>query len=541
MKFPTQRLFQRRGAKTAVLLSVIFLGIAFGVWRYWHKPPQYKGIARLQVDLRNPEMLLSTRNLAQLPKDVAAAPALAGLVDEQLVFYYEEDEARLSLEGTLRRLAYEHNLDLQDRLLATLLSAPAEVAFWRSGKGRPEHFVATLERGILGKLAETFAKIALDDRQLKQAGKFSLGGDQITLYTLDYGGGRTLAFAGIGDRWVFLSDPSLALDAEGNPSADAAAILGGLLHGRHPWETKLPHATSAQHSFVIGRATLTLDYGHFLPALAGVRLDHDGTAWQASLRLDGATLQAGYDTAAIWRSVPIGAALCAALPVQWSAAAAPMETLIGTDPAIQPTLGALDPIAAVCWYADSRLSAPLFVARAAKDLPPQSAQLLARLAEKSWSASPEPGKSRDGERQLHIATVASRHGIRHANGEERSFPVALAQRDGLLLFSPDRRKVEAALAVAAKRAPALADEAGLRGPAWLVFDPKLVAQLVRAEIQEVLPADEESFFREIARNRLWPRLENWGKGHPAAVAVPTGTGADGFVSLSFKPLKEEPR
>ena len=539
MEFTPQGFFRRRNVRI-VLLGLLSLGIVFGAWRYWHTP-RYKGVARIQVDLRNPEMLLATRNLAQLPRDVAAASALSGLVDEQLVFHYEEDEARLSLDGTLRRLAYEHDLDLQDRFLSTLLAAPAEIAFWRSGKGRPEHFVATLERGILGRLTETFARIALDDRQLKQAGTFSLGGDKVTLYTLDYGGGRTLAFAGLGDRWVFLSDPRIALDAEGGLSADGASILGDMLHGHNPWQAKLPHAASAQHSFVIGRQALTLDYGRFLPALAGLRFDHDGSAWRASIRLDESKLPANPDLASIWRTIPLGAALCTALPVHWAAVAAPLETLIGADPAIRATLSALDPVTAVCWYPDSRLSAPLFVARASTTMPPETSSLLARLAEKSWSATAVPDEGRNGKGQLHVATVASRHGIRRSNGEERNFQLALAQQDGLLLFSPDRRKVEAALAVAAKRAPALGDETGLRGPAWLTFDPKLLAQMVRSEVQEVLPMDEESFFRDIARNRLWPRLENWGKGHPATVAVPASADRDGFVRLDFRPLKGEAR
>lgn len=540
MDTPSQASPRRRHAALILAAGLLSLGIGYAAYRYWHKPPQYKGVARLQVDLRKPEMLLATQNLAGLPKDIADIPALSGLVDEQLVFHYEEDEARLSLEGTLRRLAYEHDLDLQDRFLATLLAAPAEVAFWRSGKGRPEHFVAALERGTLGKLAETFAKISLDDRQLKLAGKFSFGRDETALYTLDWGGGRTLAFAGLGDRWVFLSDPQLVLDEEGKPSADGATILGDLLHGRHPWQSLLPHAEKANHSFVVGRQALTMDYGRFLPALAGLRLDHDGTAWQASLRLDNAALPNGYDATAIWRTLPLGAALCAALPVEWPTVAGPVEALIGADPAIRPTLAALDPIAAVCWYADSRLSAPLFVARAGKELPPQAGPILARVAETAWSAGAAADDARDGG-QLHAATVQSRHGLRQAGGGERAFPVALAQQGNLILFSPDRRKVEAALAVAAKRAPALGDEAGLNGSAWLTFDPALVAQLVRSEVQEVLPQDEESFFREVARNRLWPRLDAWGKGHPATVAIPANPGSDGFIPLQFKPLKGSPR
>jgi uncharacterized protein YfaA (DUF2138 family) len=150
---------RRRGLY--VFLGLLAIVLAFGAYRYWHKVPRYKGVSRLQVDLRQPEMLLATRNLAELPKDIAAAPILAGLVDEQLVFHYEEDEARLSIEGSLRRLAYEHKIGIEDRFLSMLLAGPAEIGIWRSGKGRPEHFVARLERGVLARLSEAFARMRL--------------------------------------------------------------------------------------------------------------------------------------------------------------------------------------------------------------------------------------------------------------------------------------------------------------------------------------------------------------------------------------------
>jgi uncharacterized protein YfaA (DUF2138 family) len=105
-----------------------------------------------------------------------------------------------------------------------------------------------------------------------------------------------------------------------------------------------------------------------------------------------------------------------------------------------------------------------------------------------------------------------------------------------LVFSPDQRQVGAVLAVASKRAAALGDLAGVQGPTWLVYSPKRLAQLVRSEVQEVLPADEESFFREVARNRLWPRLDAWGKTQQAAALVANTSSSDGFVSLDAKPL-----
>lgn len=496
--------------------------------------------SRLQVDLRKPDMLLATRNLAKLPKDIVAVPLLAGIVDQQLVFHYEEDEARLSIEGSLRRLAYEHQLAIEDRFRSALLAAPAEIGFWRSAKGRPEHFVARLERGVLGRLAEAFARIALNDEQLRQAGKFRLGSGEVTLYTPSYGGGRTLAFAGRGDRWVFLSSPDLAFDAAGELTVDARLVLGELLDGRHPWQAQLPPAAAAQHSLVIGGQALSMDYRRFLPAIAGLRFDYQDASWRASLRIE-QRQAASYDTATIWRAVPLGAAFCTALPVHWPAAGAALEGLLGKNPAIQGTLAALDPIAAVCWYADSRFAAPLFIARAAGELPAEAGPLLAELAEKSWSAGSSASNPDDGRGQLHVASVASRHGIRSPDDGERRFEVALARHEGWLFFSPDRRQVEAALDVAAKRAAALGDEQGLRGQAWLVLDPPLLARLLRSEVQEALPANEESLFREVARDRLWPRLDAWGQQQAATVAVPTDVAADGFVALEIRPLQGSPR
>jgi uncharacterized protein YfaA (DUF2138 family) len=144
---------------------------------------------------------------------------------------------------------------------------------------------------------------------------------------------------------------------------------------------------------------------------------------------------------AIWRAVPLGAAFCSALPVDWQAAAAPLVTLLGSNPAIPPTLAALDPIAAVCWYASSRLAAPLFIARTTGAMPPDAGQLLAQLAEKSWSASAAPAAGNDGESQVPCrhCGVAPRHsparrrrarlraGAGPARGADPLFPPTVAR------------------------------------------------------------------------------------------------------------------
>jgi uncharacterized protein YfaA (DUF2138 family) len=335
-----------------------------------------------------------------------------------------------------------------------------------------------------------------------------------------------------------MSDPSLALDTENKLTADAAEVLGALLRGKHPWQDKLPHSASAKHSFVIGRKALTLDYSRFLPALDGLRLNFDGKKWHPELRVDHKALPENYDLnaklSALWRALPADGALCAALPVNWNTAKDPLKELLQDEAGLQPTLDALGPVAAICWYAGSRLSAPLFVAIADRPLPPETSKIIASLAAKSWATA--GSLQAKGKEERYVATVASRHGIRREGSQERSFEPTLAKQGDMLIFSPDRRHVDATLAVAAKRATALGDGPGMQGPVWLVYNPKRVAQLTRAEVQEVLPADEESFFREVARYRLWPRLESWGQKQAATAWVGTKASTDGFVALEAKPV-----
>ena len=542
--------FQRHRTLYLSIVALLCLAAGWAAYRYFSME-RYTGTSRIRIDLRHPDMRLATRNLAELPKDVADTPMLRGLVDEALVFHYEEDETRLSLEGSLRRLAYEHKLELQDHLLSAMLDAPATIGLWRSGNGRPEHYVVALERSFLGKLVETVARIALDDRQLKQAGSFAIGRRTLPLLTLDLGGGRTLAFVAAGDRWVFLSNPALVLDANNQMTADGADILDQLLDGDDPWRKELPASASAKHSFVVGAKALTLNYAHFLPALQGLRFDHDGKAWHPELRLDpnalpgNDALKESFDT--LWRAVPAGAAACAAVPVNWTQATAPVKALVVGDAvnekAVVATIGALDPLGAVCWFSDSRFNAPLFVARTRGEWPAETVQVLAAVADSAWSAQTgdeekvEVTDNAAGEAQRFAASVPSLHGLRDKNAGEPGFEPTLARHGKTLYFSPDRRNVDAALAVADKQAMALGDLGALQGKSvWLFYDPQRLGRLTRAEVQNVLPSDDESFFREVARQRLWPRLDAWGQRQKAAAWVAGQAAGEGFVALDVVPV-----
>ena len=542
MNLPTKTANRRRKFFIFALLGFAFAGSLLALYRYQKVPPQYhyEASSTLAIDLSSPDTLLLTQNLSQLPKDVTTAPILSGLVDEALVFHYEENEERLSIEGSLRRIAFEHKLEWQDRFLSTLFDAPAEIAFWQSKKGRPDYFVAQLERGTLGKLTEALAKIALDDTQLQKAAELKLEGKTIPLYALRYAGGRSLIFAGHGDQWLALSHPGMVFNSKGELTADAKVILGALLQGKRPWQDKLPATASAKHSALIGSKAITLGYEHFLSGVGGLRFDFQNKKWSSALRLmppDGIS----YQPDAIWRLAPLGAALCVALPVNWAATTEPLTTLTGEAENVKAVLASLDPVAAACWYPDSRLAAPLFIARAKAALPPQTAQFIDAVASKAWRASIAPKPEEGGNATRFSLNLPSQHGLFSKQDKARSFPVSLAYQGTSIYFSPDQSLVEAALNVPKKLAPALADEVGLKKSAlaWLVLDPAAMAKLVRAEVQEALPANDESFFREVAQKELWPRLEAWSKQQKAFALVPGKNERSGFVALNAQPLKSQ--
>ena len=72
----------------------------------------------LGLDLARPDVLIESASLGRLPKDVLKVPLLRDTLTEDLVFYYENNADRLGLTGSLRRIIYEHDLQLR-------LAAPA--------------------------------------------------------------------------------------------------------------------------------------------------------------------------------------------------------------------------------------------------------------------------------------------------------------------------------------------------------------------------------------------------------------------------------
>src|SRR5512147_829100 len=100
----------RRRPLVATVGVLLLLGVALHVYRSVGRADYSGPIASLSLDLEHPDVFVRTRSLSQLPRDLLKVPLARDLLSEDFVFYYEDDPDRLGLEGSLRRIAYEHDL-----------------------------------------------------------------------------------------------------------------------------------------------------------------------------------------------------------------------------------------------------------------------------------------------------------------------------------------------------------------------------------------------------------------------------------------------
>jgi len=523
----------------ALLLPVSALVIAGWLhFRAPSAPPALSVRSALELDLARPDALIETAALANLPRDLLAVPLLRDTLTEDFVYYYEHNADRLGLAGSLRRIAYEHDLELRDSLIRELLDQPGEVALWRGADGRFGHALMLLQRGALAQLLQPLATVALDDSQLREVGALPFGDDAIPLYRLRYNHQRTLLFAMHGDRMLVLTSPGMLLDEdsnEGRPAGDAAESMVALLTGDSPFARRFglePRAST--HRVTVAAEPLSFGYGRFAPAIRGLGFEFDDEGWRTRMAVDG-RLTADMDFAPLWKAMPIGASACAAAPVSRPALAPLIERLVNDATLAASLRGRIGGSSAACWYGRSRLHTPLLVTRVQDAGEGLDAALDAAFTQMVGAL--EPGlddarfevtttAGRDGPRWQRV--VGSNFGIHPAATLDTPdaltashyFRVTLARHGDTLLFSLDDRLVDSALATLDRRFPPLADQLPRNGhvPAYLA--PASLAQLLESEVMTSLPADIEPVFRNAAERSLLPKLRALGSHRQYALSLP---------------------
>jgi uncharacterized protein YfaA (DUF2138 family) len=541
---------RKKAALTAVVV-VIGLIASQAIWRPFSGKVAFRS-HQVAIDIRYPDAIIDSSALSRLPRDMIRVPLLQTLLTRDFVDYYETNSTRLSADGALRRLAFEHDLDWRDELIKRVFDEPSRVLLWRSPDGRLGYWMMTMRRNGLAKLMQAAGNVAASDSQFNQVG--TLPGD-VPVYALKLAVGRTLLFAAKGERLVVVSEPGILLDTAGNVVGERAGALATMLDdgGKHATRAYLVDDAPAQangHRLIVSVNFLSFGYQTFFPGLNALRFDFAGSGsgsgpdagsdgggtWSTAVLVDPARLPQHWDGTSLWRALPANAAACASLPVDWNNAAGLLEKLgEGPQAASKVLRERLTGPIGVCWYAKSTLAAPVFVAR----LKPESAKDAAELAQiKDALASAftniigsyeAKAGSESGYRRLPVQTreiasgvtlwtraVSARSGTAQTADSPyatqlsapRYFPVTLALANGYLVFSPDARLVDDTLAVLDKRYPAIADTLPPQRLSTTVAAvmPATAAALVEREAGRALPADQEAILRNAASTHLLPKL-----------------------------------
>ncbi|MBK5341842.1 DUF2138 domain-containing protein [Pseudomonas sp. TH49] len=548
----------------ALLIGLVLVaGVAGGLGWLLHKPKLPAALlASDKLGLSRPDALLETRSLSQLPKDLLTVPFLKATLTEDFVFYYETHGDRLGLIGSLRRIIYEHDLQLQDSLIEQLFDQPADVALWRGADGRLKDFLLVMDRGGLAKLLEPLAKVALDDSQLSKFGTLKVGSDEVTLYQLSYNASKSLLFASRGDKLVVLSNPAKYYDSENGASEESGHVssqaLAALLNGDKLFPEAFGLATKApeiKQRLSVSSSVLAMGYQRFIPNFAGLRFDMDDKGWHSFLAMDELDNQPDFDFKPVWQAMPLGASACVTLPV----AAEPQKPLLvklGADEAVAGRMithvaGA----AGLCWYADSRLYTPLLVASLKNEDTGRidgelgalfSSMIGAYENNVEYHAFPVVEKQ-EGQSHVWQRQVSSNFGQYPAKDAENPdaitgkafMKVSMARHNSTLLFSLDDKLVEKAIGTLDKRFPPMADVLPKDVLMPIYFGPDAMAQLMQQETLDSLPQDMEPVFYNAAQTYLIPKLRTLGGYGKYALTLPEGSEPDGhwqWLPLEWKAL-----
>lgn len=490
--------------RTLIGIGVVVASIAaYGAWG-WHRMGD---VNSLGLNLDQPDALIVTSSLSTLPRDLLTVPLAHDLLREDFLFYYEQTEDRLGLKGSLRRIAYEHDLAWGDQLLRMVLDQPAEVALWRDGDGSLKHYAIAVSRSQLARLIAEAGKVALKDTQMSLAGELRVDGDRINVYALQYAYQKTLLFAAHGDRMIILSNPGMLYGGKENKSGDHAAevVIASLLASdkgkqqRFHAQFHLGASAASGHSIAVKADFLSFGYQPFFGALQALRFDSDQGHWQSRVLIDAAKLKQGYDSHALWQTLPYDPAACFSVPVDWTATAALFKRFGADGP---PALSDMfQGPAAACWYGSSRLHTPVFVSSFA---PGKPADATARTAQLGAVFGALIGGKGDVQASSTAGVMRWQRKVTTAMGDTTP---TLALAGDTVVFSADGALVDQVLAVKARHGAAASDRLPDAAHVVGLIAPAAMAKLIQTEAFDTLPAKEEPVLRAAADEHLVPRLD----------------------------------
>ena len=553
--------FQSKHIKMAVG-GVLIATVAIGGWRFaQNRMGSLSQVDAIHIDMAKPDVVIQSDSLNQLPSKLLTIPVIKDILTQEVVFYYQEAPAKQSLQGALQRLAFDHNLRFEDRIIDKMLARKGDVYVWKGHTNKPDHWLFVGNSNAFSTVSEVLAKVALDDSQLTQVDTLKVDGDKIPLYALTYQG-KTGLFAATSERVMFLSDAGMLMDLKSMPAkalqleakidtdtdgiekvtplpmpkaekpegklmSERADMVAKLLSKRPENQQTinqglgLSKATQSQHSVYFSAAMLTLSYQDFMGGFQGSRFEFDGSTWQQAIALKPSLLpNHEWNGKDLFAHMPHNAAFCANAPIEWNSLNTQAKKLPTATDAL--SLAQFNNPVLACWYAGSPAAAPLFVTKL-----PKTEQREAQLAALQQVFSDAIGAKEYTHKQrfevsrkeiqgavVNERIVSARYGSHDSNdlpaatakelSATRYFPVRYAVSGDYVWFSPNGDLVNQAVAVSQQQAPALAEQMQQQHPALLWINGAELAKWMQQQTSAVIA--EDSDMRTVLSQRLTPKL-----------------------------------
>lgn len=453
----------------------------------------YAGSA-LMCDLQHPDGYIRTSSLSDLPKDLLKTPIIRDVFTEDLAFYYDHHEDRMSLSGTLKRIAYEHDLAWSDKLMESAFNEPAQIAYWKDGKGALRHYVMIIDRNIVTKLMQQIAKAAIKDTQLSLVGDVETSVGKLQMYSLEINPRRTYLFISYGDKLIVFSDPGLFLSTENKiPLSAKTALNGWLSEGSLSKEFALEKSPASKHTMIVRTSALALGYSPFISGIQSLRFDYSNS-WSTSMGVDKGKLdEKSISNHELWKAAPANPSTCAMLPLDWNRVGSlANQAQDSKKKPLKIDSSLFNGPALVCWYEESNIYSPLFITHANANAQ-QLTSTLTSLAQ--WAINDKTITQTKGKKSLN-ATLWS--------GEADL--ASLGSDSGYVIFSPDRNLVIKSFDTIAHRFPNVTDHVTTTSSTIGVITPKPLSRMVEREIIASVDQEGNANLLSVTKELLPPRM-----------------------------------
>ena len=353
--------------KKSWLILPLVLIVVFAFYKL--RIPTLQNANQNEIKLAQPDVWVHSQNFALLSHDLLQVPLLKALLTEDFVYFYAQDEDWLSLQGAMRRISFEHELNWSDTLLKNIADAPADLYMWHDDSHALRYWALSMERDSLATVAQSLAKLKLAaDKQLHEIGRVSIGGDDVPVLQVSLSASRQMVFATHGKRMVLLSDAVMASHTGEDLDDQAETLIKRLLADDantraevvSEWQvsTKAQPVVNAKQTIMLSNRLFAQGYGAFIPSLRAVRFDFDGKTWVSQANVT----PTAFDPK-IWSHLPANAAICASAPIDWTQVQTAVDgaSSLSVKPKFAEEFASTG---AVCWYAEEQdnIVQPLFVA-----------------------------------------------------------------------------------------------------------------------------------------------------------------------------------